>query len=70
MTVKEALVFLADPKEVLLSWFGDIINFNFKSEFEVSAYANYEIQSICANGDGEFELVLAARPVIRGEETA
>lgn len=70
MTVKEAIAWMENPKEVMLSWFGDIINFNVNSKFEVNTYGDYEVQSICAVGDGKFELVLAAQPIIRGEATA
>lgn len=63
MTVKETLAMLEDPKEVNLSWNGNLVNFNFQNEIEVEVWGDYIVKSLCAAKEGVVELILAAIPI-------
>lgn len=67
MTVKEALSILAAPKEVSLSWDGNLVSFNFRNEIEVDVWGDYVISKIYASKEGAFELALSAKPMKKGE---
>ena len=62
LTVKEILAILD------LSWDGNLVNFNFKSEIEVDTWGDYVVRSIHACKEGAFELALASRPIKKGAE--
>lgn len=68
MTVKEILAILDSPDAVDLSWDGNLVNFNFKSEIEVDTWVDYVVRSIHACKEGAFELALASRPIKKGAE--
>jgi len=67
MTVKEMLAMLEDPKEVNLSWSGNLVGFNFQNEIEVEVWGDYVVKSFCAVKEGVVEFVLAALPIKKGE---
>lgn len=69
MTVKEALAMLDSPKEVNISWNGDLVYFNFHNKIEVDVWGDFVVCGICAMKEGVFELVLAARPIKREART-
>lgn len=66
MTVKETLAMLDHPEKVSISWFGDLVSFNFRNDIEVEAWGDYLVDRICAVEHDDFELVLSARPVKKG----
>lgn len=66
MTVKEALPYLYDPEEVLLSFNGELVGFNYKTEIEVEVWGDYMVSKIIASANAKFELVLAATPIKKG----
>lgn len=66
MTVKEMLEMLESPKEVNLSWNGNLVYFNFHNEIEVEVWGDYIVKSLCAAKEGVVELVLAAIPIKKG----
>lgn len=69
MTVREMLNMLDDPKEVNLSWNGDLVYFNFRNKIEVEVWGDYVVKSFCAVKEGVVEFVLAALPIKKGETT-
>lgn len=65
MTVKEALAMLDSPKEVNISWNGDLIYFNFRNMIEVDVWGDFVVSKVYAMKEGVFELALAAQPIKR-----
>lgn len=65
MTVKEMLAMLENPKEVNISWNGDLVYFNFRNKIEIDVWGDFMVNRVCAMKEGVFELVLAAQPVKR-----
>lgn len=63
MTVKEILAMLESPKEVNISWNGDLVYFNFRNNIETAVWGDFVVGKICAMKEGVFELVLAAQPI-------
>lgn len=66
MTVKEMLAMLENPERVDLTWNGNLVNFNFRSEIEVEVWGDYVVRNLCAVKGGVFEFVLAAIPIKKG----
>lgn len=66
MTVKEMLAMIESPKEVNLSWNGNLVRFNFHDEIEVEVWGDYVVRNLCAVKEGVVELVLAALPIKKG----
>ncbi len=68
MTVKEMLSLLEEPKEVNLSWNGDLVYFNFRNRIEVDVWGDFLVDHIVAMKEAVFELVLKvdARPIKKG----
>lgn len=63
MTVKKMLTMLNSPNEVNISWNGDLVYFNFRSNIETAVWEDFVVEKICATKEGVFELILAAQPV-------
>ncbi len=63
MTVKEVLAMFDSPKEVSISWNGDLVYFNFRNKIEVAVWGDFMVEKIWAVKEGVFEIVLAAQPV-------
>lgn len=66
MTVKEALPYLYDPEEVLLSFNGELVGFNPNTPIEVEVWGDYIVSKVIASDAAKFELVLAATPIKKG----
>ncbi len=63
MTVKEILAMLDSPKEVNISWNGDLVYFNFRNNIEVAVWGDFMVEKISATNEGTFEIALAAQPI-------
>lgn len=66
MNVREAVKTLKRAKAINLVWCGNVIQFDKDDMLMMDAYGQYAVDEIAATEDGNYEVVVAMRPVKEG----
>lgn len=66
MTVRKVVSALKTAKNIMLVYGANSVSFDKSDTFAVEAYGDYLIDEIVSVGKGDYELIIAMRPVKAG----
>jgi hypothetical protein len=67
MTVSEVVKVLKNAKSIRLSWNGTLHEFDLYDSVIIDAFGSNIVAALYANGEDQFEIELAVRPLKRGD---